>query len=298
MEPVWLELKLTNTGDQPRLVDADILDADALTVILKKEGKEARQLVPFRQKCVQPVTKALMPGESIYGTVLASAGLNGWDVAEPGRYLIQAAAHVGEEDVVSAPFELRIAPPLSRDEEYSAGDLFTQDAARVLVLGGSRYFQKTNDVLEEILDRYPDRRIALHARVALGNPDDARIQEGVIPTGRRAGTRCRSVGSRRGGEAHRAALVEQADAAAESFGHIRYRGSRSGWRGGWRRSGPGEATKTIDSVIDADARIPGRTGRSGEVISQLKETRRKSPSKDKTRTRNERRRRRPSVVVA
>ena len=46
MEPVWLELKLTNTGDQPRLVDADILDADSLTVILKKEGKEARQLVP------------------------------------------------------------------------------------------------------------------------------------------------------------------------------------------------------------------------------------------------------------
>ena len=84
MEPVWLELKLKNVGDQPRLVDADVLDADSLTVILKKQGKEARQLVPFRQKCTQPVTKALMPGESLYGTVLASAGLNGWDVAEPG----------------------------------------------------------------------------------------------------------------------------------------------------------------------------------------------------------------------
>ena len=58
--------------------------ADSLTVILKKQGKEARQLIPFRQKCTQPVTKALMPGDAIYGTVLASAGLNGWDVAEPG----------------------------------------------------------------------------------------------------------------------------------------------------------------------------------------------------------------------
>jgi hypothetical protein len=114
MEPVWIELKLTNTGDQPRLVDGDVLDAESLTVILKREGKEARQLVPFREKCRQPATVALMPGESVYGTVLASVGLNGWDVAEPGTYWIQAAAHVGEEDIVSAPFALRIAPPASR----------------------------------------------------------------------------------------------------------------------------------------------------------------------------------------
>ena len=238
MEPVWLELKLTNTGDQPRLVDADILDADSLTVILKKEGKEARQLVPFRQKCVQPVTKALMPGESIYGTVLASAGLNGWDVAEPGRYLIQAAAHMGEEDVVSAPFELRIAPPLSRDEEYSAGDLFTQDAARVLVFGGSRYFQNTNDVLEEILERYPDRRIALHARVALGNPMTLEYKK-VIPTDdggsssmsfRRIQTRRRSSSSRRSSSRPMRPPSRSGTSAIA--------GSRSGWRGGWRRSAP------------------------------------------------------------
>ena len=110
MEPVWLELKLKNVGDQPRLVDADVLDADSLTVILKKQGKEARQLIPFRQKCTRPVTKALMPGDSIYGTVLASAGLNGWDVAEPGTYTIQAAAHFDDEDVVSAPLRPQDRP--------------------------------------------------------------------------------------------------------------------------------------------------------------------------------------------
>jgi hypothetical protein len=286
MEPVWLELKLTNTGDQPRLVDADILDADSLTVVLKKEGKEARQLVPFRQKCVQPVTKALMPGESIYGTVLASAGLNGWDVAEPGRYLIQAAAHMTEEDVVSAPFELRIAPPLSRDEEYSAGDLFTQDAARLLVFGGSRYLQNTNDVLEEILDRYPDRRIALHARVALGNPMTLEYKK-VIPTD--DGLELDVVPSDPDAAAKliEPALVEQADAAAESFGHIRYRGVAE--RVARRLAAVGaetEATKTIDSVIDTlDARIPDDRPVKAEVISQLKETREKVAVKGKTRTR-------------
>jgi hypothetical protein len=285
MEPVWLELKLTNTADQPRLVDADILDADSLTVILKKEGKEARQLVPFRQKCVQPVTKALMPGESIYGTVLASAGLNGWDVAEPGSYLMQAAAHMAEEDVVSAPFELRIAPPLSRDEEYSAGDLFTQDAARVLVFGGSRYLQNTNDVLEEILDRYPDRRIALHARVALGNPMTLEYKK-VIPTD--DGLELDVVPSDPDAAAKliEPALVEQADAAAESFGHIRYRGIAE--RVARRLAAVGaetEATKTIDSVIDTlDARIPDDRRVKAEVISQLKETREKLAVKGKRRT--------------
>lgn len=290
MEPVWLELKLTNVGDQPRLVDADVLDADSLTVILKKEGKEARQLVPFRQKCVQPATKALMPGESIYGTVLASAGLNGWDVAEPGTYLIQAAAHVSDEDVVSAPSVLRIAPPISRDEEYAAGDVFTQETARVLVFGGSRFLEQSNDVLQEVVERFPERRIALHARVALGNPltlnykrlmpTDGGLELDVVPA--------------KPDEAARLiepALVEQAEVAAESFGHIRYRGIAE--RVARRLAAAGaeaEATKTIDSVIDALAArtVNGRPVKA-EVIQELSETRaeltagRKAKTKAKTR---------------
>ena len=286
MEPVWLELKLTNTGDQPRLVDADILDADSLTVILKKEGKEARQLVPFRQKCVQPVTKALMPGESIYGTVLASAGLNGWDVAEPGRYLIQAAAHMGEEDVVSARSSFG-SPRRSHATRSTRQATCSPRTPRAYSSsGGSRYFQNANDVLEEILDRYPDRRIALHARVALGNPMTLEYKK-VIPTD--DGLELDVVPSDPDAAAKliEPALVEQADAAAESFGHIRYRGIAE--RVARRLATVGaetEATKTIDSVIDTlDARIPDDRPVKAEVISQLKETREKLAVKGKTRTR-------------
>ena len=274
MEPVWLELKLTNVGDQPRLVDADVLDADSLTVILKKEGKDARQLVPFRQKCVQPATKALMAGDSIYGTVLASAGLNGWDVAEPGTYLIQAAAHVGDENVVSDPFVLRIAPPISRDEEYVAGDVFTQETARVLVFGGSRFLEDSNDVLQEVVERFPERRIALHARVALGNPltldyklvkpTDGGLELDVVPANP--------------GEAVKLiepALVGQAEVAAESFWHIRYRGIAERVAGRLAAAGAeAEAMTTIDSVIDtlAARTVNGRPVKA-EVIEQLTNTR-------------------------
>jgi hypothetical protein len=274
MEPVWLELKLTNTGDQPRLVDADVLDADSLTVILKKEGKEARQLVPFRQKCIQPATKVLMSGESIYGTVLASAGLNGWDVAEPGTYLIQTAAHVGDEDVVSAPFVLRIAPPISRDEEYAAGDVFTQETARLLVFGGSRYLEHGNDVLREVVERFPERRIALHARVALGSPMTLDYKL-LVPTDDGLELEVVPAEPDEAAKLIEPALVEESEAAAESFGHIRYRtiAERVAVRLAAAGAEPA-AARTIDSAIDTlgERKVDGRPVRP-EVIDDLKETR-------------------------
>ena len=292
MEPVWLELKLKNIGDQPRLVDADSLDADSLTVILKKQGKEARQLIPFRQKCTQPVTKALMPGDSIYGTVLASAGLNGWDVAEPGTYTIQAAAHVGDEDVVSAPLDLRIAPPNSRDEEYVAGDLFDQGPARVLTLGGSGggipFLEGANDVLQEIVERFPERRISLHARVALGNPhtidyktvlptDDLQDVEVVIS----------KADPDEATDLIEPVLVDEAQTALETLGHIRYRTIAE--RTAKRLEAAGAdaaAAKTLDSAIEALAarKVDGRPIKP-EVIEDLKETRKELAPKSKAKPR-------------
>ena len=288
MEPVWLELKLKNVGDQPRLVDADVLDADSLTVILKKQGKEARQLVPFRQKCTQPVTKALMPGESLYGTVLASAGLNGWDVAEPGTYTIQAAAHIGDEDVVSSPVDLRIAPPISRDEEYVAGDLFVQGPARALALGGTRFLDDANDVLQEIVERFPERRISLHARVALGNPHTIDYKL-VLPTGDLDNLEI-AVAKADPGEATELiepVLVDEAETALESLGHIRYRTIAE--RTAKRLSAAGAdaaAAKTIDSAIDALAarEVHGKPIKP-EVIEDLKETRKELAPKPKAKPR-------------
>ncbi len=288
MEPVWLELKLKNVGDQPRLVDADVLDADSLTVILKKQGKEARQLVPFRQKCTQPVTKALMPGDSLYGTVLASAGLNGWDVAEPGTYTIQAAAHIGSEDVVSLPLELRIAPPISRDEEYAAGDLFAQGPARALALGGTRFLDDANDVLQEIVERFPERRISLHARVALGNPHTIDYKL-VQPTDDLQDVEV-VVSKADPGEAMdliEPVLVDEATTAIESLGHIRYRTLAE--RTAKRLDAAGAdaaAAKTLDAAIDtlAAREVDGKPIKQ-EVIEELKETRKEVAPKSKAKPR-------------
>jgi hypothetical protein len=270
MEPVWVELKLTNTGDQPRLVDGDVLDAESLTVILKREGKDARQLVPFREKCRQPATIALMPGESVYGTVLASVGLNGWDVAEPGTYWIQAAAHVDEEDIVSAPFAIRIAPPASREEEYLAGDLFTEDPGRLLVLGGSRVLDRGNAVLEEIVERLPDRRVAIHARVALGNPLTIEYKELVVKDDALAV----EVKAAKPDEATKIvapALGDRSHEAADTLGHIRYRSvvERIATRLADAGATP-EAIEALDVLADTlAARVVNGRPVKAEVIEEV-----------------------------
>ena len=287
LEPAWIEVKLTNIGTQPRLVASDVLDASSLTVILKKEGRDARQLVPFRQKCLQTETKTLMPDESIYGTVLASAGINGWDVAEPGTYTVQAAAHVGDEDVVSAPLTLRIAPPVSREEEYYAGDLFTQDAARVLVFGGSRFLEGANDVLREVIDRFPERRIALHAQVSLGNPLTIPYKL-VLPTDEEeAIVELREPEPTEAASLLEPALVDKPDIAAQTFGHIRYLALAE--RAAIRLAEAGaetEATETIDAAIDTlDARIPDDRPVKADVMERLKEIRATVAAKPKTKSR-------------
>ena len=229
---------------------------------------------------------------ALYGTVLVSAGLNGWDVAEPGTYTIQAAAHVGDEDVVSAPLDLRIAPPNSRDEEYVAGDLFDQGPARVLTLGGSGggipFLEGANDVLQEIVERFPERRISLHARVALGNPhtidyktvlptDDLQDVEVVIS----------KADPDEATDLIEPVLVEEAQTALETLGHIRYRTIAE--RTARRLEAAGAdaaAAKTLDSAIEALAarKVDGRPIKP-EVIEDLKETRKELAPKSKAKPR-------------
>ena len=171
MEPVIVELKLTNRSSQPLLVNESLLnETDDMTVIIKKQGRLARQWRPFAQYCHHSNNKALAPGESLYSSLEIATGINGWDIAEPGVYTVQVALHMMNEDVVSNVLQVRVAPPRSREEEFWAQDFFTEDVGRVLAFKGSRYLDKANDTLHEVVERFSNNRIAHHARTALGNP--------------------------------------------------------------------------------------------------------------------------------
>jgi hypothetical protein len=169
LEPVTLELKLTNVSTEPQIVDANILSSlDAMTVIIKPQGKPAREFRPFGRYCYLPQKIVLRPAESIYSALGVSAGLNGWDLAEPGWYVVQVALRSAEEDLVSAPLYLRVTPPLGYEDELIAQELFTEDVGRVLAMRGSEELSHANDVLREVVTRLSDRKVAIHAALTLG----------------------------------------------------------------------------------------------------------------------------------
>ncbi len=170
LEPVTIELKLTNVSNQAQLLPQNILTAgDNLTIIIKKDGKAARQFIPFAQYCTQSTNMALNTGQSIYTAKLISAGRNGWDIAEPGYYTIQAALHIADCDIISKPLRLRVAPPLSYQQEFIAQDFFSEEVGRVLTFHGSQHLESANNTLQTICEEHKDCLASIHAGVALGN---------------------------------------------------------------------------------------------------------------------------------
>src|SRR5690606_8293534 len=60
MEPLMVELKLTNASDQPQIVGKHALETLAnIVVIVKKDGKPARQYMPYAHYCYKTERQAL-----------------------------------------------------------------------------------------------------------------------------------------------------------------------------------------------------------------------------------------------
>jgi hypothetical protein len=232
LEPVVVELKLKNISAQPQIVDEQALTTlDGITVALKRQGSPARQFLPFAQYCMKAAPKVLQPGEAIYGSVYVTAGLNGVDIAEPGRYTLQAAMHRPDGDIVSRPLNLRIAPPRGFEEEVVAQDFFSDEVSRVLAFDGSRVLGEANKVLRDVVDRLGDRRVAKHARVPLGlsvaEPNKvltvAASEAAARGPSARKAIKVEAAQPQRAESELKAALMTKPDVAAESLGHIDYK---------------------------------------------------------------------------
>jgi len=224
LEPVVLELKLKNVSTEPQLVDERFLSAqDAATVVIKRDRRDAREFHPFAQRCTQPQNRVLQPGESIYEPLRLFAGLNGWDLSEPGRYLVQASVRLPSgEDVVSNELRVRVAPPRKYDEELLASEVLTEDVGRALALDGTRVLGQANDTLREVVATLPDRRVAIHAAVALATPLTRDFKELVVDDGLPK-IEVHPPQPEPARALLHEALERAAPAAVESLGHIEYR---------------------------------------------------------------------------
>lgn len=227
MEPINIELKLKNVSEQPQLVEESGLE-ERVVLTIKKRGRSARQWVPFAQRCYERRLIALQPGEAVYGSVLASAGLNGWDIADPGVYVMQAGMQQNGEPVVSDALEIRVEPPTVRDEEVLAQDYFSEDVGRALAFGGTRVLRSAEATLETLVGEFAERRAAIHARTLLANVDMRdyklldRPDEGANAAMEGFGGRCLNVQRADRGKAMErcAGVLGEMEIAAESLGHL------------------------------------------------------------------------------
>jgi hypothetical protein len=226
-------LKLTNTSSEPKLVADDTLTSqENMTIILKKQGREARRLVPYARYCRKPSMQALNPNDSIYASLYASSGLNGWDLAEPGNYMVQVALHLAGEDVISEPFAMRVSPPRGYDEEVVAQDFFSNDVGRILNFDGSRCLRSGLNTLREVSERFPGSKAAIHALVALGEGVSKPFKQLKLGDGRgpmrpaaEAGGNI-NVAPAKVEESRQelgTALLKKPEASAEALGHIDYK---------------------------------------------------------------------------
>jgi len=168
LEPVVLEMRLTNVSGEPQLVPENLLRSlENITAVIKRDGDAAKLYAPFARYCYAPNKVALQPGESLADSLFVSAGSTGWNVSEPGYYTIQVALEHGDYEYVSNALRLRVAIPNDRDEERLAQDYFTDDVGRILAFDGSKVLDAGNNTLQAIVDRLPNHNAAIHAAVPL-----------------------------------------------------------------------------------------------------------------------------------
>jgi hypothetical protein len=276
MEPVVVELKLTNVSGQPRVVDEALLArTDDMTVIIKRQGGRAVRWAPYARYCIDVSPKVLAPGESLYGPLFIAAGLNGWALAEPGVYQVQVALRNDDHDIVSHPLRVRVAPPRDYNEELLAQEVFTEEVGRTLTFNGSRALGDANATLHEVAERLPERRIATHAQLALGSPLTGTykllvLDDGHDPAGgKRIATMAPEPIAARQHLCE--ALLDAPDRAADTLGHIPYTeqvvtyGAFLAEAG--RRDEAAETLKTAADMLSARGVLPS-------VVEDLASTRR------------------------
>lgn len=224
LEPVTLELKLTNTSDESQPVEDDCLkDGRHVAIVVCREGGTPRKWRPFVAYCHKDDHDMLKPGESVYGAHFAGASTEGWLVDEPGFYKVQAAVDVNGTMVRSNVMRLYVSPPASDAENAVAPDYFSEDVARVLAFQGAPELAKASDHLQEVVKRCGANPAATHAAVALANPKLSNFRE------LDAGTSRDDLGfktvNRKVDEASKQitdALLKQPETSAKTMGHIPY----------------------------------------------------------------------------
>ncbi len=256
LEPVVLEIKLTNKSGQPKLLPDRLLTlADRLTVLVERRNRGETAFHPYAHYCRQSKEIVLNPGESFYESLFLSVDGDGWLIDEPGHYVVQVCLHLPDEDVLSNRLAVRVTPPQSWDEEYLAQDYFSDAIGRVLTFDGSHVLTSANDTLQEVVAKLPGRNAAVHAQVALALPR-LRDFKRLSPRDQTEGPgryRLRESPADDASSAELAKVLsqssEQADRAAGVLGHIDYHDYTDRCAVAMKRKGDADASRSLGQQL-------------------------------------------------
>ncbi|MGH3696727.1 MAG: hypothetical protein ACRDRX_22555 [Pseudonocardiaceae bacterium] len=220
LEPVVAELRLKNVSSTPTVVDGNALKDDGLAIVVAKDGGDSKRWLPFARYCMAPSPTVLQPGEAMYHSLFLSAGTGGWLISDAGTYTVYAATETGQGSAaLSRPLTIVVERPSGSEAERLAGDVFTKEVAHTLGFGGSRVLEGANETLQQVAERLPESRAAVHATAVLGTPMAA---DGKILTVTAEGFETVKVMPGAPEEARKllSAALGDFDRAADSLGHI------------------------------------------------------------------------------
>ena len=211
-QPVFLGVTLRHAGRSPLLVPPDALDVKTgrLRIYVRRRrhgGARATEpparFRPLARRCrYEPPTVhvALRSGETLRANLQLTCGAQGFPFAEPGEYEVFAAVDVATADgaplsvTTSSALRLRVAAPMTMEEEREALVLLRPDVGLYFALGGSDVLRHAEEDLGEVVARRGGTRrvvtdpvsvcaLARGAQRARGRAASAR----VAPTGRSGG---------------------------------------------------------------------------------------------------------------
>jgi hypothetical protein len=220
-EPVFVELRLRNTSDEPVLVHDSLHPSDGFVELAVTKPSRVREpFLAVKHTRVHLQQRTLQSGEAIYGSVNLSMGQLGFPFKRPGAYRIEASYTNTDETTAAAVMQLYVRPPANYDDVPVINELWNARVGRVLDVRGTRVMEDVSERLDWIRERLGSEHPASYYLTAtryaclateskLAEPEADRVRvlepdpEPVVQ--------------------HLQPLIERPRSAADSMGHMQYR---------------------------------------------------------------------------
>lgn len=174
-EPVYLILRLRNTGDEarPAISRLDPL-VNSVAIHVTGPAEESIRYAPiaevdYDEGMIEPVA----PGEVIANVVPVFFGANGWTFREAGEYRLAAVYSMvdaqGRRQLIEAePVSVEITPSRGAAVEIAGEDETAFEAGKFLLWQGGDHLEQGRAYLQRFVEQAPDSVVAdyIHAAFA------------------------------------------------------------------------------------------------------------------------------------